>query len=202
MVQRATNYYDDLFVRLIGDGVSQGSAIERVATAYFDGKPLPVGKKKLTKKERDSLFWSSNVVQECPPESWNAEAMSFALARYLGQEPVAADGLVARVARDAPDALIRAVRYSGLVLNPHSPRLAELDQAASESEAVAELCVDFAELKDSLMPDSKKRSERRKAQLAMVGAVLAVVVATGSIIGGCVSVATRVAQHVRVEVSR
>jgi Holliday junction resolvase-like predicted endonuclease len=140
IVQRATNYYDDLFVRLIGDGVSQGSAIERVATAYLDGKPLPVGKKKLTKKERDCLFWSSNVVRECPPESWNVEAMSFALARYLGQEPVAADGLVARVAHDAPDALIRAVRYSGLVLNPHSPRLAELDQAASESEAVAELC--------------------------------------------------------------
>ena len=87
MLQRATNYYDDLFVRLIGDGVSQGSAIERVATAYLDGKPLPVGKKKLTKKERDSLFWSSNVVKECPPGSWNAEAMSFAvaLARYLGQ---------------------------------------------------------------------------------------------------------------------
>jgi len=140
IVQRATNYYDDLFVRLIGDGVSQGSAIERVATAYLDGKPLPVGKKKLTKKERDSLFWSSNVVRECPPESWNVEAMSFALARYLGQEPVAADGLVARVARDAPDALIRAVRYSGLVLNPHSPRRVELEQAAAEGEAVAELC--------------------------------------------------------------
>lgn len=140
MRQRAKNYYDDLFVRLIRDGGSQGSAIERVATAYLDGKPLPVGKKKLTKKERDSLFWSSHVVRECPPESWDVEAMSFALARYLGQEPVAADGLVTRVARDTPDALIRAARYSGLVLNSHSPRLAELGQAASESEAVAELC--------------------------------------------------------------
>ena len=67
MLQRATNYYDDLFVRLIGDGV-----------------PLPVGKKKLSKKERDSLFWSSNVVKECPPESWNAEAMMLALARRPG----------------------------------------------------------------------------------------------------------------------
>ena len=100
MLQRATNYYDDLSVRLIGDGVPLPVAVERVAAAYLDGKPLPVGKKKLTKKERDSLFWSSNVVRECPPESWNVEAMSFALARYLGQEPVAADGLVARVARD------------------------------------------------------------------------------------------------------
>ena len=42
--------------------------------------------------------------------------MVLALARYLGQEPVAAEGLMTRVAREAPDALIRAVRYSGLVL--------------------------------------------------------------------------------------
>jgi hypothetical protein len=140
IVQRATNYYDDLFVRVIGDGVSQRSAIERVATAYLDGKPLPVGKKKLSKKERDSLFWSSDVVEDCPPDAWNTEAMSLALARYLGQEPVAADRLVTRVAREAPEALIRAVRQSGLVVNPHSPRRAELDQAASECEAVAELC--------------------------------------------------------------
>lgn len=129
----ATNYYDDLCLRLIGNGVLLPVAVERVATAYLDGKPIPVGKKKLTKKERDSLFWSSNVVRECPPEWWNVEAMSFALARYLGQEPVAADGLVARVARGAPDALIRAVRYSGLVLNPHSSRRVELEQAAAES---------------------------------------------------------------------
>ncbi len=140
MLQRATNYYDDLFVRLIGDGVPLPVAVERVATAYLDGKPLPVGKKKLSKKERDSLFWSSNVVKECSSESWNAEAVSLALARYLGQEPVAAEGLVARVARDAPDALIRAVRHSRLILNPHSARRAELNHVASESEAVAEIC--------------------------------------------------------------
>jgi Holliday junction resolvase-like predicted endonuclease len=140
MLQRATNYYDDLFVRLIGDGVPQRIAVERVATAYLDGKPLRVGKRKLTKKERDSLFWSSDVVKDCPPDAWNAEAMSLALARYLGQEPVAAEGLVTRVAREAPDALTRAVRYSALVLKSQFPRRAELDQAAAESEAVAELC--------------------------------------------------------------
>jgi hypothetical protein len=116
------------------------TAVERVATAYLDGKPLPLGKKKLTKKERDSLFWSSDVVKGCPRDAWNAEVMVLALARYLGQEPVAAEGLATRVAREAPDALIRAVRYSRLVLNLRSPRRAELEQAAGENEAVAELC--------------------------------------------------------------
>ncbi|MCC7064327.1 MAG: hypothetical protein IT456_16065, partial [Planctomycetes bacterium] len=140
MLQRATTYYDDLSVRLSADGVPQRIAVERVATAYLDGRPLPVGKKKLTKKERDSLFWASDVVTRCPRDAWGGEAMSLALARYLGQEPVAADGLVKRVAREAPEALIRAVRHSGLVLNPHSPRRVELGQAASETESVAELC--------------------------------------------------------------
>jgi Holliday junction resolvase-like predicted endonuclease len=136
----ATNYYDDLFLRLIADGVTLPVAVQRVAGAYLDGKPLPFGKKKRTKKERDSLFWSSNVVKECPPDSWNAESMGLALARYLGQEPVAAEGLATRVAHEAPDALIPAVRYSGLVLNQHSPRRTELEQAAAGNAAVAELC--------------------------------------------------------------
>jgi Holliday junction resolvase-like predicted endonuclease len=140
MLQRATNYYDDLFFRLMGGGVPQRIAVERVAAAYLDGKPLPIGKKKLTKKERDSLFWASEVVKGSPLEAWNTEAMLLALARYLGQQPVAAEGLVTRTAREAPEALIRAVRHSGLVLDPHSPRRAELEQAAVESEAVAELC--------------------------------------------------------------
>jgi hypothetical protein len=140
MLQLATNYYDDLFVRLIGDGVPPPVAVERVAGAYLDGKPRPVGKKKLSKKERDSLFWSSAAVKDCPPDSWNAEAMVLALARYLGQEPVAAEGLATRVAHAAPDALVRAVRYSGLVLNQRSPRRTELEQASGGHAAVAELC--------------------------------------------------------------
>lgn len=140
MPPHVKNYYDDLFARLVGDGVSLPDGIERVANAYLDGKPPTVGKKKLTRRDRDSLFWSSDSVKACPPESWAAQNMSFALARYLGQESVASDGLVARVARCAPDTLIRAVRYSGLVLNPRSPRRTELAQAAAEVEEVAELC--------------------------------------------------------------
>lgn len=65
----ATNYYDDLFSRLIGDGVPLPAVIERVAGAYLDGKPLLLGKKKLTKKERDILFWASDVVKGCPPDA-------------------------------------------------------------------------------------------------------------------------------------
>jgi len=140
MLERAVNYYDDLFVRLVGEGVPLPVAVERVADAYLDGKPRLSGKKKLTKKERDGLFWSSNMVKDCPAESWNTEPMVLALARYFGQETVCVEGLATRVAREAPDALIRAVRYSALVLAQHSPRRTELGHAADESETLAELC--------------------------------------------------------------
>lgn len=80
VLQRASNHYDDLLARLAGAAVPLPVAVERVAGAYLDGRPMPVGKKKLTKKDRDSLFWSSSVVKECPPDSWNSEAMMLAFA--------------------------------------------------------------------------------------------------------------------------
>jgi len=115
-------------------------AFESVAEAYLDDKPKALGKRKLTKRERDSLFWSSRAVAEYPPDSWNSETAVLALARYLGQELVVAAGLVSRVAQAAPAALSRAVRYSGLVLKVGSLQRAELEQVASEHADLAELC--------------------------------------------------------------
>lgn len=134
-----SNYYDELFDRL-SDRLSTPLAIESVAEAYLDGKPQLVRKKKTTRRGRDNLFWASRPVIECPPDSWNSEVMVLALARYLKQEPVAAVGLVSRVAQVAPAALVRAVRYSGLVLNQHSPRRTELNEAAVGHAEVLELC--------------------------------------------------------------
>ena len=133
------NYYDELFNRL-SVRLSTPLAVESVAEAYLDGKPQVLRKKRTTRRERDSLFWSSRPVIECPSDSWNSEVMVLALARYLWQEPVAAAGLVSRVAMVAPAALVRGVRYSGLVLNQHSPRRTELDEAAVGQAEVVELC--------------------------------------------------------------
>jgi Holliday junction resolvase-like predicted endonuclease len=133
------NYYDDLFERLsVRSSVSL--AVEFVTEAYLDGKPQLLRKKRTTRSERDRLFWSSRPVIECQSDSWNSEVMVLALARYLGQEPFAAVGLLTRVAKVAPAALVRAVGYSGLVLNQHSPRRTELDEAAIGQAEVLELC--------------------------------------------------------------
>ena len=133
------NYYDELFARLSARSAVR-FAVESVAEAYLDGKPPSIRKKRSTRRERDSLFWSSRPVIECPPESWNSEVMVLVLARYLGQEAVAFLGLVSRVMQVAPAALVRAVRYSGLVLNQQSPRRRELDEAAVGQAEVLELC--------------------------------------------------------------
>lgn len=133
------NYYDVLFARLAGHS-SIPLAVELVVEAYLDGKPQSHRKKRTTRRDRDRLFWSSRSVAECPPESWNSEVMVLALARYLGQEPVVTVGLLSHVAKVAPAALVHAVRYSELVLNQHSPRRTELDEAAVGQAEVLELC--------------------------------------------------------------
>ncbi|WP_157020151.1 hypothetical protein [Acidovorax temperans] len=134
------NYYDDLATRALGQGHPLEEAIERAASAYLDGKPATQGKHKLAKKERDKLFWLSRAVKDCPTSAWSTEPMVLALARYLSQEQLAVEGLVNAVAQIAPDALIRAVRYSGLVLNQQPLRRAELTLAGASCPAVRELC--------------------------------------------------------------
>lgn len=134
------NYYDDLATHAVGNGHSIEAAIERAASAYLDGKPQTQGKRKLTRRERDSQFWLSRTVKDCPASAWTTETMVLALARYLSQEQLAVEGLINAVAQIAPDALIRAVRYSGLVLNRQSPRRAELTQTGASCPAVGELC--------------------------------------------------------------
>lgn len=134
------NYYDRLFNRATRSGQSIAAAVAQVTGAYLEGKPQTLIRRKTTKKERDSLFWSSRAVKDCPADSWGTEAMLLALTRYLGQEAVTVEGLVVQVALVAPDALIRSVRCSGLVLNQHSPRRTELDLAAAGCAEVTELC--------------------------------------------------------------
>jgi Holliday junction resolvase-like predicted endonuclease len=134
------NYYDGLFDRLSQAGLSPDLATLEAAEAYLDGRPATVGKHRTTRKERDLWFWTSTAVNGCPHDIWQSEPMLLALARYLGQEPVAIDGLLARVADIAPETLTRAVRYSGLVLTQHSPRSTELRNAAVGHDGLAELC--------------------------------------------------------------
>ena len=134
------NYFDALLARRVATGQPESCARAEVFEAYLDGKPGDRGKKSFTRRDRDELFWSSRVVSECPVDEWRNEAMVLALTRYLGQEKVSAAEILGVIARSVPDALIRAVRHSRLVLAPLSVRRKEIDHAAKSSEDIVELC--------------------------------------------------------------
>ena len=137
---QAPNYFDRLLARAVADGKADSEARRFVFEAYLDGKPNRTGRQKWTRSDRDALFWSSRIIEECTEADWSAEPAVLALASYLGQAKVLIPGLVRRLAGVAPDALVLAARRSELVLSADSPHRMELAGAGGESDAVAELC--------------------------------------------------------------
>jgi len=134
------NLYDRFFEQQLASGMSADLAVEATVEAYLDGKPAARGKQKYSRCQRDSAFWASDFVNGIPSEAWQAEALTLALARYLGQERVAKPLLLERISAASPRLVHRAVRYSGLVLQQHSPRRTELDRIAISNPDIAELC--------------------------------------------------------------
>ena len=124
------NGYSSLFASNIQVGYCSTDAAVAVAEAYLDGKPRRRGKHKVSWAERDAAFWSSEFLVTLPAEAWDTEPLALALARYMGQERVSNSALLEHIAAIVPEALRRAVRYSGLVLRQQSPRRAEIDRLA------------------------------------------------------------------------
>lgn len=134
------NSYDRLYEERIESGESANTAVEMVVEAYLDGRPRTRGKKKIPQTERDMVFWSSGFLNAVPAESWRSDIMTHTLARYLAQERVTNIGLLGLIATVAPDTVCRAIRYSGLILSPHSPRRTEIDRIAGASPEIVEMC--------------------------------------------------------------
>lgn len=132
--------YDKIFNELIAVGEAANIAVETVAEAYLDGKPRLRGKEKITASERDTAFWLSAFVKSVPGELWRSEILTLALSRYLAQEEVENVELLSFIATVAPETVCRAVRYSGLVLLPKSPRRVELEQISGLAPEIVELC--------------------------------------------------------------
>lgn len=135
-----SDFYDRSAARYHEAGLDLVEAALAVVDDYLDGKPRIIGKKKPTRADRDAAFWHSSVVMSLTVECWREESLILALSRYFQQERVANLPLITQIAALVPESILRAVRYSGLVLHAHSPRRSELDTVATGSEQVAELC--------------------------------------------------------------
>jgi hypothetical protein len=127
---KGLSYYTTLFANKVEAGDGPREAAVAAAEAYLDGKPRQRGKRKLTRADRDREFWTSNFLPGLPAEAWHSESLVLALSRYMGQERVENAALLDQTSAIAPEAVRRAVRYSGLVLKQHSPRRTELDRLA------------------------------------------------------------------------
>lgn len=132
-------YYDTVFIAAQAQGLPVDTATDHAASAFLDGKPARQGKRKCSGADRHAAFWASSFLRTLPAQAWQQESLGLALARYLGQDRVASPGIVAHVARLAPDVLQQAARHAGLVLRQDSPRWREIEALAdSQSEAFSE----------------------------------------------------------------
>lgn len=127
--------YTSLFTGSLEAGCTPIDAAVLVAELYLDAKPRQRGKRKSTSAERDAAFWSSGFLMNLPAEAWHTESLVLALTRYMSQERMSNLALLERIAAVAPEALRRAIRYSGLVLRQHSLRCKEIDRIAAIAPA-------------------------------------------------------------------
>jgi hypothetical protein len=129
------DYYDALFASARQRGVPVEDAADLAATAYLDGKPVARGKRKWSAAERHAAFWASSFLPVLPVQAWQRESLEPALVRYLGQDHRDRPDIVGHVATRAPEVLLQAVRHSGLVLRPMSPRWLEIAALAESQPA-------------------------------------------------------------------
>ena len=111
------------------ESLSADEALESVYHRYLDGKPKSA-KRPLSSSQRDQDFWTSRFWNQVSTPLLNSEAFVLALTRYLRQTSVSAGDLLNKTARDAPESLCRAVRYSQVFLRPKSPRWTEINELA------------------------------------------------------------------------
>jgi hypothetical protein len=129
------NSYTSLFNENMQAGHSLIDSAVLVAEVYLDAKPRQRGKRKITSAVRDAAFWSSGFLNTLPAEAWSKEPLVLALTRYMSQERASNIELLDHIADVAPEALRRAIRYSGLVLRRHSLRRRKIDRLAAIAPA-------------------------------------------------------------------
>ena len=124
------NIYELRFEHGIAIGLPIADAAIAVAEAYLDGKPARRGKHPFRAADKNAAFWSCQFLETLSADLYETEPFVLALARYMGQQQTANFELVRRIAQVAPEAVRRAVRYSGLVLRQNSERWKEVERLA------------------------------------------------------------------------
>jgi len=139
--------YQLRFERNVTLGFSMTDAAIAVAEDYLDNKPVRNGKPSINTAYRNAEFWASLFLWELPTECLESQPLVLALARYLSQQQIANFELIQHIANVAPEAVRRAVRYSGIVLRQDSDRWKEIERIAvtdaAEFGELVQICHTF-----------------------------------------------------------
>jgi hypothetical protein len=122
------------------------AAVE-VAEAYLDNKPARSGKPLSNTIFRNAEFWKSQFLWGLSSECYESQPLVLAFARYLSQQQTANFELIQHIANVAPEAVRRAIRYSGIVLRQDSDRWKEIERLAVtdavEFSEIVQICHTF-----------------------------------------------------------
>jgi len=139
--------YQQRFERNVTLGFSMIDAAIAVAEDYLDNKPVRNGKPSINTAYRNADFWASLFLWNLSTECFESQPLVLALARYLSQQQTANLELLQHIANVAPEAVRRAVRYSGIVLRQDSDRWKEIERVAVTDSAefgeIVQICHTF-----------------------------------------------------------
>lgn len=138
-----------------------------VAEAYLDNKPARNGKPLINTPYRNKEFWTAQFLWTLSSECYESQPLVLALARYISQQQTANFELIRHIAHVSPEAVRRAIRYSGIVLRQDSDRWKEIERLAiidaAEFSEIVQIChtfhhahrirLDAAELHSRLLAD-------------------------------------------------
>jgi hypothetical protein len=128
------NIYESKFSQNISLGLSITDAAIVTIEFYLDGKPTKRGKLTIKNAERNADFWTSQFLSQLSAEVYESEPFILALTRYMWQEQITNFELIQYITQISPETVLRAVRYSGLVLRQKSVRWQEIEQLAITNE--------------------------------------------------------------------
>lgn len=141
------NIYQQRYERNLTLGLSNSAAAVEVAEAYLDNKPARSGKPLINSNYRNLDFWTAQFLQGLSSVCYESQPLVLALARYLSQEHTANFELISHIADIAPEAVRRAIRYSGIVQRQDSDRWKEIERLAvtdaAEFSEIVQICHTF-----------------------------------------------------------
>lgn len=138
-------YFEQKYASLIAKGQSCEEASSEVINAYLAGKPRRT--KTQLKINKEHTFWSSKFLWNSSVKVLNSDSFVLALAKYFNQDYTSNYNLLEHVTRTAPEAIVKGIRRSEIVLRPESDKWLEVKRLAEcmpdELAELIEVCEQF-----------------------------------------------------------